>query len=93
MSLATSVIQDCIESLSSNPDFQEPSYSDDCFCKKNLNYVIEQINAETTEKARNAVANHWASIILRNKRETAAGRQDGCPHKHIWCVERMSAAT
>jgi hypothetical protein len=91
MNFATAVIQDCTESLSSIPDFQKESYVDDCFCKKNLNYVIRQINAEQTEAARDAVAKHWASIILYNNNEKAAGRQEGCPHNHVWCVERMKA--
>jgi hypothetical protein len=59
MNYAFAVIKDCTESLSSNPDFQKESYIDDCFCKANLNYVIRQINAEQTEKARDAVAKHW----------------------------------
>jgi hypothetical protein len=88
---AAAVIQDCTESLSSNTDFQKESYIDDCFCKANLNYVIRQINAEETEEARDAVAKHWVSIILYNEEETAAGRQKGCPHNHVWCVERMKS--
>ena len=83
--LTTAVLQDCATSLVTNTYFQTPSYKDDCFCKKNLEYVIRQIHAEETAKARHAVAEHYASIILENN----AREPRGCPHKHTWVTHNM----
>ena len=76
-------LADCAASLTTaNPDFHDASYEDTCFCKKNLTWVIKQVNAETTAEARHAVAKHYAGIIARNNATTPRG----CARSHNWVL-------
>lgn len=85
--LTEAVLADCAASLSSaNPDFLSSDYKDGCFCKKNLEYVIRQINVEKTTGARHAVAKHYAEIITRNN---ATPR--GCGQGHTWVLEKAES--
>ena len=84
-SLTNAVLSDCAASLETNSDFQKESYADDCFCKSNLNNIIEKVKAEGGKRARHAVAARYAAIILRNN----ATEPDCCPHRHIWIARTM----
>ena len=82
------VLRDCAASLSvANPDFHDADYEDTCYCKKNLAWVIRQINAETSSDARHAVAKHYAEIISRNN----ATLPRGCGKGHTWILTETEA--
>jgi hypothetical protein len=78
-------LSDCTESLvNANLDFHNTDYKDECYCKKNLQWVMAQIKAESTKEARHTVAKHYAEIIRGNN----ATAPRGCPHNHVWCLTR-----
>ena len=82
------VLADCEVSLkTANPDFHDTDYVDSCYCKKNLEYVIKQINAESTAEARHTVAKHYADIIARNN----ATLPRGCGREHTWVLTATMA--
>ena len=81
-------LSDCAASLTvANPEFHSADYKDGCFCKKNLEWVIRQINVEKTTEARHAVAKHYAEIIAQNN----ATKPRGCAHSHVWVLTRTGA--
>jgi hypothetical protein len=83
-------LSDCAASLSvANPDFHSADYKDGCFCKKNLEYVIRQVRAESTKEARHAVAKHYAEIIARNN----ATMPRGCPCDHVWVLSQRNLSS
>lgn len=81
--LTDAVIADCTASLTSaNPDFLSTDYKDNCHCKKNLEWVIQQINVEQRTGDRHTVAKHYAEIIARNNATTPRG----CGVGHTWVL-------
>ena len=87
-SFTEAFLSDCATSLSSaNSDFHDASYEDTCYCKKNLTWVIKQVNAEITTEARHAVAKHYAGIIAQNN----AAKPRGCGRGHTWVLTATEA--
>lgn len=84
--LTEAVLKDCLISLEYNRDFYMSRYDDSCHCKKNLQRVIKQINAQKTTKSRHKIAQEYKEIIMRFNAETTNGRHI-CGHK--WSTFEM----
>lgn len=70
------LINDCEESLIINSTFHKSNYQDNCYCKKNLEYVIETIVNENQNPQR------WIDLILRNNKNKSK-----C--NHIWIQKNI----